>query len=132
SAEDLGGLKFLPEADFHGTVSFTYQVEDAGSEGLNVSEVATLQIDIAAVSDAPTATTGSVVLDEDSEREFAAADFGFTDAADGDDLKAVIITSLPADGTLMDGETVLDDAAVEGGYRIDVGNLGNLKFVPDE
>src|SRR5690606_1875519 len=93
-------LVYVPDADFNGTVSFGYKVQDSGPDGANVSEEATLQVNVAAVSDAPVASGDMVEVEEDGEYTFQASDFGFTDV-DGDDLAAVIITSLPGNGRLV-------------------------------
>src|SRR5690606_35209788 len=132
-ADDLPNLVFVPDADFNGTVSFGYKVQDAGAEGANVSTAAgEFSIKVNPVSDAPEATTGEAQVAEDGQYTFSASDFGFTDV-DGDELAAVIITSLPDNGTLrFDGEDLTSVHLAEGGFQIDVEDIPNLEFVPDE
>src|SRR5690606_36677478 len=122
SAADIasGRLRYVPDANGNGEghASFQFQVRDDGGTahgGENLSAVHTLTIDVAPVSDAPEATGGAVALDEDGSHAFSAADFGFTDV-DGDDLAAVIITSLPGNGRLAyDGEDLTSDDLADGG-----------------
>src|SRR5205085_2093399 len=63
---------------------------------------ATMTVNVNAVNDAPTAVASSVVTNEDVDYVFAGADFSFTDASDSpaNTLAAVIVTSLPLNGTL--------------------------------
>src|SRR5690606_28185781 len=84
------------------------------------------------VSDAPVANSGTLVVNEDGEYGFQAPDFGFSDL-DGDELVAVIITSLPEDGRLIyNGEDLTPDDLTGGGKSIPAAELDNLKFVPNE
>ena len=76
------------------------------------------------VNDAPSATSGTITVLEDGTKTFAAADFGFTDV-DGNTLSAVIISTLPAAGTLK-----LSGVAVTAGQSIPVASIGNLVYAP--
>lgn len=138
SVEDLqnGLLKFVPDADFNGSVSFGYRVQDDGgteSGGKDLSDPATLNLTINAVTDAPVAGDNSVTIDEDGSHVFSASDFSFTDA-DGDALAKVLITSLPINGTLyLDGQAIHGEDLGEDGYSVSADDLQNglLTFVPD-
>ncbi len=55
-------LTYTPEANYHGSDSFTYRVADAA---LN-SNIATVSFDIASVNDAPVATAQALTLAEDT------------------------------------------------------------------
>src|SRR5690606_15037718 len=95
-------------------------------------EVATFTIDVTPVNDAPVAHENSTTVAEDTERSFSGEDFGFEDV-EGDDLKSLIITSLPERGTLYFGETALTGEDLgEDGYVIDASDIGLLKYVPGE
>ena len=52
------------------------------------------------VNDAPAGGDETIVLNEDDVHPFSASDFNFTDT-DGDSLLEVVITTLPATGTLF-------------------------------
>src|SRR5690606_30506099 len=56
---------------------------------------------------------------------FKNSDFDFNDVDDGDTLAAIIIESLPTNGSLM-----LNGTAVTAGQRITVDQIGNLVFRP--
>ncbi|MBI2790488.1 MAG: cadherin-like domain-containing protein [Gammaproteobacteria bacterium] len=107
-------------------VSFTYTMKDA--EGL-VSNVATVNITVNGVNDAPEGTDNTVVVLEDDVYTFSAADFGFTDPIDGTDdaLLSVKITTLPDAGTLL-----VNGSAFVAGTFISIAdiNAGFLTFTP--
>jgi hypothetical protein len=77
---------------------------------------------------APSGADNTITLDEDTAHTFTAADFGFSDVADPDPstLAAVIITTLPTNGTLK-----LNNVVVTADQSIAFGNIGNLVFTPD-
>jgi cadherin-like protein len=110
SVADIAGgkLLFTPAADANGAgyASFTFQVQDNGgiaNGGVDLDPTArTMNIDVTPVNDAPAGANNSVTTLEDTPYTFAAADFGFSDAADSpaNALLAVKITSLPGAGTL--------------------------------
>jgi VCBS repeat-containing protein len=57
-----GAFSYTPEADFNGVDSFTFQASD----GLLVSNVATVTVTVIAVNDAPVAADGAASGDEDA------------------------------------------------------------------
>ena len=61
-------------------------------------------INVANTNDVPTSADFTVNMNEDTTKTFASSDFPYTDSADditaGDSLYSVIITSLPASGSL--------------------------------
>ncbi|MGV3551806.1 Ig-like domain-containing protein [Rhizobium sp.] len=75
---------------------------------------------------APGTVDRLLFTDEDTDYTFTSANFAFSDP-DGDALAAVIVVTLPAQGTLM-----LDGVAVEAGDRIAAGDIaaGKLVYVP--
>jgi len=75
----------------------------------------------------PTASNGSVSVNEDQVYTFGAGDFKFVDANASDTLQAVQVTSLPGVGLLA-----LNGVAVTLNQSITIANInaGNLKFTP--
>ena len=137
-----GRLKFKPAADANGTSydSFTFQVQDDGGTangGVDLDQTAnTLTIDVTSVNDAPAGTNNTVTTLEDTDYIFAAADFGFSDPADGDGLTAVYITTIPTNGILFvdaNGDGIVDAGeAVSATDTIALADIiaGRLKFKP--
>ena len=93
------------------------------------SVVGVLTLTTVGVSDAPTGTDTTLTVLEDTSHTFAAADFGFADAADSpaNMLVSVTITTLPTGGTLA-----LSDSAVAAGDVIAAADLVNLVYTPAE
>jgi hypothetical protein len=86
---------YMPDADFNGADSFTYQVWD----GLEYSNIATVTLDVKPVNDAPVATGEEFVLYSNDEKTLHLPAPGLlandTDV-DGDSLSAQLI-SIPDD-----------------------------------
>ena len=123
---DLGSLVFTPVANWNGQASFTFKVADqADAES---AAAATATITVTAVADTPVASDLTKSTAEDTALTFAAADFDgvYTDG-DGDTLKAVQVTTLPATGQ---GALALGATAVAANQEIARGSLGTLKFTP--
>jgi hypothetical protein len=93
-----GSFDYTPEANFHGTDSFTYKAND-GTADSNVAEVT---ITVASISDVPTCQDVAIVTDEDTQGAVAA----ICSDADGDTL-TYAIEGEPADGAaLVDGSNL--------------------------
>ncbi|MEZ0260537.1 MAG: cadherin-like domain-containing protein, partial [Alphaproteobacteria bacterium] len=131
-----GLLTFTPAANANGAgnASFTFQVQDTGGTvggGVDLDQSPnTMTIDVTAVNDAPAGTNNTVTTLEDTAFTFTTAHFGFTDPNDptaGHTLNAVLITALPATGSLL-----LNGAAVTAGQTISLANInsGLLTFTP--
>jgi uncharacterized delta-60 repeat protein len=91
-----GSFLYTPDADFHGTDTFTYLAND----GTFDSNLATVTITVTPVNDAPTATPQTVTVTEDSEVTFTLA------GSDKETATADLtfrITSLPSRGGLLLG-----------------------------
>ncbi len=104
---DAAKMKYTPPADANGTgyASFSFKVNDGTVDSTSAN---TMTINVTAVSDAPTATDGTVTTNEDTDHTFAAADFNFSDADTGDTLASVIITAVPTAGALaVDGNALV-------------------------
>jgi Ca2+-binding RTX toxin-like protein len=76
---------------------------------------------------APTGTSKTITINEDTIKTFSTADFGFSDSNVGDTLTKVKIMILPSLGTLT-----LDTVAVSANQEIAVADIvaGKLKFEP--
>ena len=94
------------------------------NDGVVNSTAFTSTINVMPVNDAPSATSSTITVLEDSSKTFAASDFGFSDV-DGNTLSAVIISTLPAAGTLT-----LNNVNVVQGQRIPVATIPTLKYTP--
>jgi VCBS repeat-containing protein len=91
-----GSFKYTPFANYNGTDSFTYKTSD----GVNESNVATVNLTINAVNDFPTAVADSYSVNEDTVLTVAAPGVLANDSdVDGDSLTATLVTST-TNGTL--------------------------------
>ena len=93
------------------------------------SNIATVNVTVNRVNDAPQGTNNAVTTLENANYTFKASDFGFTNPSDTppDSLLAVKITTLPAAGSLTDNGTALKAGDFVSATDI---NAGNLLFVP--
>ena len=86
----------IPDADFYGTVQFTYQVNDGDLD----SNVATVTVTVTPANDAPVANDDSYTTSEDTTLVIPALGILANDTdADGDTLTAVL-DSAPSNGSL--------------------------------
>ena len=146
---DLDGLAFTPVADWNGDASFTFRVVDRSH---TESEAAVATVTVTAVPDAPAAADLNKSTAEDETLTYTEADFAgvFSDADEGDSLKAVQVVRLPdaAHGALAlhapagderkpgDGGSGGDDGGARSVRPVTVnqviahGDLGTLAFTP--
>ena len=88
-----GSFTYTPTANFHGSDSFTYEVND----GQGGTAEATASITVTSVNDVPVAANDSAITDEDSA---VVIDVLANDSdADGDSLIAAVVSG-PANGSL--------------------------------
>lgn len=112
TAAQLANLTWTPPANAsgNGLASFTFAVRDTGATangGVDTDPTpGTITINVTSVNDAPNGAGSTVTVAEDTSYSFAAADFGFSDL-EGHALGAIVIASLPANGTLKLGSTVV-------------------------
>jgi len=133
AAADLGQLMYKPVAQESGFgyTSFTFQVQDDGDTangGIDTDPTPrTFTLDVWPVNDPPSGIDKTITLAEDASYTFAAADFGFSDPVDGpaNQLKAVVLTTLPASGVLQ-----LNGAAVTATQAVPAEELSKLTFTP--
>jgi len=128
-AASVGLLVYAPDPDAFGTPysTFDIRVRDNGGVaggGADLSASSTVTFNFLSVNDPPSGSDFSVVLNEDASHNFSAADFVFSDV-ENDGLQAIVITSLPADGTLS-----IDAVAVSVGQSVAIGDIGRLVFTP--
>lgn len=91
-----GTFTYQPEANYHGLDGFSYLVSD----GIDVSEVATVTISVNSVNDSPVAGNEEYTTDEDSVLNVAATGVLSNDSdIDGDSLTATIVAG-PQHGTV--------------------------------
>ena len=126
SADQIKRLEFSTAENTHGKnhASIGFRVKDVGSTD-NGGEIwdptaNTLSIDIVSINDAPSGKNKTIR--ESYSHQFSDEDFGFSDT-DGDQLKAVKITSLP-----QAGELTLRGKPVKAGDLINASKLNQLKL----
>jgi hypothetical protein len=134
SATDIasGLLRFTPAANANGAgyASFGFQVQDDGGTangGIDLDASArTLTVNVTAVNDAPSGASSTVTLQQDGSYVFSAADFGFSDG-DGDAFAGVVISTLPAGGTIT-----ANGAPVSAGQTVSAANIagGLVRYTP--
>ncbi|WP_447932205.1 Ig-like domain-containing protein [Sphingopyxis fribergensis] len=106
-------LVFTPAANFNGTSTFSYTVTSGG-----VIETANITVTVNAVNDAPAGTDATLAATEDTPYAFTAANFGFSDTIDGNVFAGVVITTVPANGTML-----LNGVAVSAGTFVTAAQL---------
>jgi VCBS repeat-containing protein len=92
-----GSFSYTPNANFHGTDTFTYQVTD----GTVTTDPTTVTIEVASVNDAPIAAADGYSLAEDTSLvvEVTAGVLHNDSDVDGDPMTAAVVAA-PANGTL--------------------------------
>jgi Ca2+-binding RTX toxin-like protein len=121
---DTATVPYTPAANFNGSDSFTFKVND----GLTDSATATVSITVNPVNDAPAGSDNNVTTNEDTTYTFASVDFPFSDAADAPAPNAFAglqITTLPAAGTLK-----LSGSTFTVPQDVTLANIPNLTFEP--
>ena len=108
------------------TSTITITINDG--EGSGDVAAGTVNLDITAVNDDPTASDNTVTIDEDTTHVLTAADFGFSDVDSGDMLASVRIDVQ----TITSGSLQLSGTDVTNGDVIAVAdiNAGNLVYTP--
>ena len=133
SAAALNGSSFsyAPDRHYHGTDSWEFVVSDDGgtaNNGIDQDQSNNrVAIDILSVNDAPSGSDATLSTDESTPIDITLADLTFTDQADQDNIKSIIIESLPLSGTLL-----IDQTPVAQNDIINASDIANgmLTFVP--
>lgn len=135
AAADLGKLVFTPAANGNGSdyASFSFKVQDNGGTADGGADTAaaanTITFNVTPLNDAPAGADATADIKEDQAYTFKTGDFGFSDPSDAvaNALKAVIIGSLPAAGTLtLDGDPIAEGASISAEDIV----AGKLVFTP--
>jgi len=130
---DAGKLTWTPDADFNGTSTVKFTLLDDGDiagrwGGENQSGEQSMTLTTVGVNDGVAGSDRTVTATEDAGHVFRLADFPITDAVDGDELGAVIISGLPANGALtLNGATVAVNQAIS---AADIAG-GRLRWTPE-
>ena len=94
-----GSLTYTPDANFDGSDSFTYAVNDGAAGGTSNSNIATVTFTVTPVNDAPVAVNDSASTNEDTPLAIPAPGLLANDSdAGGSALTAALVTP-PAHGT---------------------------------
>jgi hypothetical protein len=121
-----GTYTFTPAPGYTGPVP---QVTYTLSNGSGSVDTSTLAINVTPINRAPTGTSRTATLLEDSAYTLTVADFGFSDPNNtpANSLQAVRISTLPQAGSLTN-----NGVAVTAGQLISVAdiNAGRLRFTP--
>ncbi|WP_422139257.1 VCBS domain-containing protein [Endozoicomonas sp. ALC020] len=105
--------------------SVDVKVTTTDVDGAAYSENFTLEVND--INEAPVTTDSSTTIDEDSLYRFTLNDFPYTDQDDGDTLKAIVIETIPASGSLeLNGSLVSEGDAIS---QADI-SAGLLTFLP--
>ncbi|MDE0025948.1 MAG: fibronectin type III domain-containing protein, partial [Spirochaetaceae bacterium] len=91
-----GTLQFTPAANWNGTATFLFGVEDTTGAVSLASSTATIRV--TAVNDAPATADLTRSMDEDTTLTLAPADFTFDDIDAGDRLTAIVFAQAPRSG----------------------------------
>ncbi|HEY9080274.1 Ig-like domain-containing protein, partial [Magnetovibrio sp.] len=126
---DAGKLRFVPAANASGTNydHFGFKVSDGTSYS---SSAYTMQVDVTAVNDAPTAADKTLTTALNTSVVVKASDFGYSDT-EGDAMTKVKITTLESNGTLQynNGTSWVDVTLNQEITKADI-DAGKLRFVP--
>ncbi|HNN82512.1 MAG TPA: tandem-95 repeat protein, partial [Accumulibacter sp.] len=115
-----GGFTYTPDANYNGSDSFSYKVNDGSAD----SNVVTVNLTIGAVNDAPLAIEDAYAVDEDNTLSVSAANGVLTNDSDvdGDSLSVILVSNV------VHGVLVLD---ADGGfaYTPDANYNGSDSFI---
>jgi len=89
----------------------------------------TLTVTVTGVNDAPSGLSNSFTIAEDTAKTFTAADFGFSDV-DNNSLQAVVISTLPASGSLTLNQGGGMFTAVTANQSIAAADISKLTYTP--
>jgi hypothetical protein len=138
SVADLSYLTFMPDAHQNGAAyaSFTFQVVDddgtlnAGQDTDQTPNVVT--IDVTPMNDAPHTVDNSVTILEDNTYTFQVSDFAYSDPYDvpSNNYTGIIITTLPANGTLTLGAGSSAPGTVAAGQFISIADIPFMEYAP--
>ncbi|WP_424630070.1 DUF5801 repeats-in-toxin domain-containing protein [Bradyrhizobium sp. SYSU BS000235] len=125
SASNNSATVYFKPASSDDTAGTSFKYAAVDNNGTQDGSPATATVSITPVNDAPSGTDNEIVLSPGGSKTFSAADFGFSDTHDSpaNELKSVIITTVPSDGTLK-----LNGITVVAGQEIAADKISGLKF----
>jgi large repetitive protein len=128
SVTAAGVATFTPNANYVGSVSFTYEVEDP--KGL--FETGNVTINVTPVNDPPTAASKVITIYEDTPYTVNVADLGFADATDSPSPNSLLNLQVAAIPNAADGVFTLNGAAIAINAAISAADIaaGKLVFTP--
>jgi len=116
-----GSIEYTPEANYNGPDSFTYRINDGSTD----SAPGVVNLVVTPVNDAPTATSPTIGVDEDSSVIISAPQLGSD--IDGDPL-TITISSQPQHGTLE----LQPDGTVKYTPEADYNGLDNFTYTVND
>ncbi len=128
----LSTLRFVPNANWSGTVTITLTVERSYLvRNDNDISTQTFNVVVSPVADAPVGSNATLTTVEDTAITLTPDNFGFSDPSDtpANALSAVKITTLPTQGSLQ-----LSGGAVSAGQEVSVTDIanGDLIYTPSQ
>ncbi len=126
--DTASNIQYIGATDANGNDATTVSVTINDGEGSGNVAAGTVNLDITAVNDAPTASDNTVTMNEDTSRVLTAADFNFVDVDSGNSLQSVRIDTL----TVGSGTLRLLGTDVSAGDVITEADImaGNLVYTP--
>lgn len=121
---NLGDIKYVPNANYNGSDSFTWNGFDGTAYAVDSSLV---NVDITPVNDAPVVSNSSVSVQKNNVLSFAATDFQtpYSDV-DSDVLNKIKIASLPGNGSFR-----LNGSDININDEINISDISNIIYTPD-
>ncbi|MDF9798451.1 gliding motility-associated-like protein [Catalinimonas alkaloidigena] len=125
SADQISAFQYIPTPNFSGSDNFSWNAFD-GAE--YAEETAEVNITITAQPDAPLPTDFTIASQEDQPYAFTAEQFAnaATDP-DGDELSAIVIRTVPENGTLL-----LNNISLPANSELSLQEINNLSYLPNE
>jgi len=125
---NIGNLTYQSALNGNGAAYTTIGIKVKSENNLWSLAEADMTVNVTPVNDPPTSTGGSVSMKANTVKTFAASNFQFSDVDTGDTLHSIMVTSLPASGTLkLDGTTITSAPSA----AIPVANIGTLTYTPN-
>ncbi|WP_262487580.1 tandem-95 repeat protein [Chitinophaga rupis] len=123
-ATDLANITYIPDADFNGADSFSWNGSDGTAYAVTPAAV---NITVTPANDAPVVADVLKTVVEDNVLAFTGTDFTskFTDT-DTDPLVKIQIVTLPTHGTLK-----LNGVNITAGQEVPATDLANITYTPD-
>lgn len=131
NATMITDLIYTPPVNANGAAvaAFDYLLRDAGGSAAGGQDISvtesTMTVNVVSVNDAPVGIESVVEAQEDTPYQFAASNFGFSDA-ESHQLKAIVLSALPGYGALT-----LSGLPVVPNQIVDVADVALLEYLPE-